>query len=135
MVRERLRREFAKARASPRFLALMDRIPSVRARPTSSLDIESEPCWRIPAGQHFVFADFEDGIVMFDALVGATHLLNGSAAETLAIVQASPGLTTAAIHRCLLERLQIEADVLPFAALAELVWQLENLNLIAAFAE
>ena len=130
-----MRRELAKARASPRFLALMDLIPSPGAQPTSSLDVELEARWGIPAGQHFVFADFEDGIVMFDALVGATHLLNGSAAEALAIVQASPGLTTAAIHRCLLERLQIEADVLPFAALAELLWQLENLNLVAAFTE
>lgn len=72
---------------------------------------------------------------MFDALVGATHLLNSSAAETLAIVQESPGLTTAAIHRCLLERLEIEAEVLPFAALEELLWQLEDLNLVAAFTE
>ena len=99
------------------------------------LDAQSEPCWRIPAGQHFVFEDFEDGIVMFDALSGATHLLNSSAAETLAIVQESPGLTTAAIHRRLLERLEMKAEVLPFAALEELLWQLEHLNLIAAFTQ
>ena len=95
----------------------------------------SEPRWRIPAGQHFVFEDFDDGIVMFDALVGATHLLNASAADTLAIVRESPGLATAAIHRCLLERLELGEEALPLAALEELLWRLEDLNLVVASAD
>src|SRR5206468_10826652 len=91
--------------------------------------------WRIPAGQQFFFEAFDDGIVMFDALVGATHLLNASAAETLAIIQESPGLATAAIHRRLLEQLDLAEEVLPLAALEELLWRLEDLNLLAATAE
>ena len=35
---------------------------------------KSEIVWRLPAGQRLLFEDFDDGIVMFDALVGATHL-------------------------------------------------------------
>ena len=71
---------------------------------------------------------------MFDALVGATHLLNVSAADTLAIVQESPGMTAGAIHRSLLERLELTEEDLPLAALEELLWRLEDLNLVAAFA-
>ena len=93
-----------------------------------------EPRWCIPAGQHFVIEDFDDGIVMFDVLVGATHLLNVSAAETLEVVREFPGLATAAIHRCLLERLDIGEEVLPLAAMEELLWRLEDLNLVAASA-
>ena len=96
---------------------------------------EAEPRWHIPAGQHFVFEDFDDGIVMFDALVGTTHLLNASAAETLAIIEESPGLVTAAIHRRLLERLELEEEVLPLAAVEELLWRLEDLNLLAVSTE
>ena len=101
-------------------------------RPAAS-EAAPELRWRVPDGQRLVFDDFDDGIVMFDALVGATHLLNASAAETLAIVQESPGLATDAIHRRLLERLQVAEATLPFAALEELLWRLEDLNLIAAF--
>jgi len=96
---------------------------------------EPEPRWRIRAGQRFVFEDFDDGIVMFDALVGATHLLNASAAEALAIIQESPGVATAAIHRRLLERLELTEEVLPLAAVEELLWRLEDLNLVATSAE
>jgi PqqD family protein of HPr-rel-A system len=71
---------------------------------------------------------------MFDALVGATHLLNASAAEALAIVRGTPGLPAAAIHDRLLERLQIADDTLPFAAVEELLWRLEDLNLVSAFS-
>lgn len=89
--------------------------------------------WRIPNGQRLLYEDFDDGIVMFDALVGSTHLLNASAAETLAIVQETPDLSATAIHRRLLERLGIGDDALPLAALEELLWQLEDLSLVAAF--
>jgi PqqD family protein of HPr-rel-A system len=98
------------------------------------VDDDSIPRWRIPNGQRLLYEDFDDGIVMFDAQVGATHLLNASAAETLAIVQESPDLPAAAIHRRLLERLGIGDDALPLAALEELLWHLEDLNLVAVSA-
>jgi PqqD family protein of HPr-rel-A system len=94
----------------------------------------SDVRWSIPDGQRLVFEDFDDGTVMFDALVGATHLLNASAAEALTIVQATPGLPAAAIHHRLLERLQVAENVLPLAAVEELLWRLEDLNLVSAFA-
>jgi PqqD family protein of HPr-rel-A system len=93
---------------------------------------KSEIRWRLPAGQRLLFEDFDDGIVMFDALVGATHLLNASAAETLAIIEDAPGSPTAVIHRRLLERLEIPQAELPLSALEELLWRLEDLNLICA---
>ena len=71
---------------------------------------------------------------MFDALVGATHLLNASAVEALTIVQETPGLPAVAIHDRLLERLDIADNALPLAAVEELLWRLEDLNLVAAFA-
>ena len=112
----------------------MDSIPLHGGESLSGADGAPEPHWRIPAGQHVVIEDFDDGIVMFDALVGATHLLNVSAADTLAIVRESPGLATGAIHRCLLERLELGEEVLPLAALEELLWRLEDLNLVVASA-
>ena len=95
---------------------------------------KSEIGWRLPAGQRLLFEDFDDGIVMFDALVGATHLLNASAAETLEIVENAPGLATTDIHRRLLERLSIPEAALPLSALEELLWRLEDLNLICTGA-
>jgi PqqD family protein of HPr-rel-A system len=95
---------------------------------------KSEIGWRLPTGQRLLFEDFDDGIVMFDALVGATHLLNASAAETLAIVEDAPGVVTAVIHRRLLERLAIPEGALPLSALEELLRRLEDLNLICAGA-
>jgi PqqD family protein of HPr-rel-A system len=71
---------------------------------------------------------------MFDALVGATHLFNASAAEALAIVQATPGLPATTIHHRLLERLQVVENVLPLEAVEELLWRLEDLNLVSTFA-
>jgi PqqD family protein of HPr-rel-A system len=96
---------------------------------------KSEIGWRLRPGQRLLFEDFDDGIVMFDALVGATHLLNASAAETLAIVEDAPGLATAVIHRRLLERLGIAEAALPLSALDELLWRLEDLNLVCAVAQ
>jgi PqqD family protein of HPr-rel-A system len=91
--------------------------------------------WRVPSGQRLLFEDFEDGIVMFDAAVGATHLLNPTAAEALAVVVEHPGLATAELHRRLLARLEIDAQALPPAALAELLRRLEDLNLVRAGPE
>ena len=93
---------------------------------------ESALRWRIPPGQRLVFEDFDDGIVMFDALVGSTHLVSVTAAETLAIIEATPGLTAAAIYRELLDRVEATEAALPFESIRELLWQLENLNLVAA---
>lgn len=95
-----------------------------RASPDSSR-------WCIPGGQHFAFADFDDGIVMFDARVGATHLLNVTAAEALSIVQEKPEIATAELYRILLERLDLDEGALPFDAVVDLMWQLENLGLVA----
>ena len=97
-----------------------------------TLGLESTLLWRLPAGQRLLFEDFDDGIVMFDALVGSTHLVSVTAAETLAIVNEAPGLTAPVIYRRLLERTAVEEAALPFAALRELLWQLENLNLVTA---
>jgi PqqD family protein of HPr-rel-A system len=99
------------------------------------VDALLNPRWRIPAGQRLITEDFDDGIVVFDALVGSTHLLNVTAAEALAIVEESPGLEAAGIHRRLLERLEIDGQALPRAAVDELLWRLEDLNLVSAFAE
>jgi len=87
--------------------------------------------WRIPAGQRLLFEDFDDGIVAFDTAVGATHLLNVSAAETLAIIEAAPDLATDDIHRRLLARLEIGEDALPYDSLQELLAHLEDLGLVA----
>jgi len=88
--------------------------------------------WRVPEGQRFIFADFDDGIVMFDTRVGSTHLLNPTSAETLAILQEAPALATPALYRTLLERMQLDENALPFAAVIELLWHLEDLGLICA---
>jgi len=88
--------------------------------------------WRIPIGQRFVFEDFEDGIVMFDALVGSTHVVSVTAAETLALIVQTSGLTAMEIHERLLKRIGVSPDALPFAAMLELLWQLEHLDLVTA---
>ena len=90
----------------------------------------ANPRWRIPPGQRLIFEDFDDGVVLFDALVGSTHLLNATAAEALAIVEDMPGLRAPDIHRRLLDRLGIDAAALPEAAVIELLWRLEDLHLV-----
>ena len=88
--------------------------------------------WRVADGQHFVFADFDDGILMFDARVGSTHLINATAAEALSIVEGSLGVSADNVHRALLQRLELDPGALPFEAVVELLWQLENLGLVTA---
>ena len=88
--------------------------------------------WRIPAGQRLLFEDFEDGIVMFDARVGSTHLLNVTAAEALAVVESEPGMTSDAIRARLIDRLSIDPAQLPVSAVGEMLTQLENLGIVAA---
>jgi PqqD family protein of HPr-rel-A system len=93
---------------------------------------ESNPVWRIAPGQRLLFQDFEDGVVMFDALVGSTHLLDPSAAETLAIIEETPGLDAAAIHEALLERLDLPHEALPLDAVEALLQRLEASALVCA---
>ena len=92
------------------------------------------PVWRIPDDQRLVFEEFEDGILLFDARVGGTHLLNATAAETLEVVQRTPGLTSAEIRARVLERLDIPEDALPPAAMEELLLRLADLCLVGAAA-
>jgi len=108
---------------------------SLNVLQTPQVDSQADIHWRIPSGQRLLFEDFDDGIVVFDALVGSTHLLNVTAAETLAIIEAEPGLAAQAIHARLLARLDVGADSLALAAVDELLWRLEDLNLIAGFIE
>jgi PqqD family protein of HPr-rel-A system len=104
--------------------------------PDSSRDNEvAQPAlvrWRVPEGQYFVFADFEDGILMFDSRIGSTHLLNATAAEALSVVQRTPGIVTEDVYRAVLERLDLVGTALPLDALIDLLWQLENLGLVVA---
>jgi len=93
---------------------------------------KSSYAWRIAPGQRLLFQDFEDGVVLFDALVGSTHLLDASAAETLAIIEEAPGLDTSAIHAKLLERLALAAEALPLATLEALLQRFEAMALVSA---
>ena len=95
-----------------------------------STSVDAEVRWQLPHGQRLVFADFDDGVVMFDTGEGATHLLNATAAEALTILQEVPGLSTAELHARVLLRLGIGPDVLPIAALEELLHHSEDLNLV-----
>jgi PqqD family protein of HPr-rel-A system len=88
--------------------------------------------WRIPDGQRLVFEEFDDGIVMFDAGVGATHLLNATAAEALAILEAEPRLDAEALRRRLLDGLPIADAALPLDAVQEMLLRLEDLGLVRA---
>ena len=87
--------------------------------------LPESPRWQVPAGQHFLFADFDDGIVMFDVAIGSTHLINPTAAETLTIVERTPGLGAEAIYRALLAQLELDESALPRDAVIQLLWQLE----------
>jgi len=88
--------------------------------------------WRIATGQRLLFQDFEDGVILFDALVGSTHLLDASAAETLAIIEDMPGLHASAIHAALLDRLELSAEALPVAAVDALLQRFEAMALVSA---
>ena len=91
----------------------------------------SGPRWRLPPGQRLAFEDFDDGIVLFDALVGSTHLVNATAAEALAVIEETPGLSAAEIHERLLRRLELAPDALPLPAVEELLARLAELDLVA----
>ena len=92
---------------------------------------KSSRVWRIAPGQRLLFQDFEDGVVLFDALVGSTHSLDASAAETLAIIEEAPGLDASAIHAELLERLELSAEALPLATVEALLQRFEAMALVS----
>ena len=101
---------------------------------TPSRDSAASPIvWRIPPGQRLLVEDFDDGIVMFDARVGSTHLLNATSAEALAIIENQPGLTGDEIRARLLERLALSSDQLPGAAVRDLLVWLEDLGIVGAY--
>ncbi len=89
--------------------------------------------WRIPPGQRLLLEDFDDGIVMFDARVGSTHLLNATSAEALAIIETQPGLTGDEIRNRLLERLALSPEQLPGEAVRDLLVWLEDLGIVDAY--
>ena len=88
--------------------------------------------WRLPSDQRLAFEDFDDGILVFDARVGGTHLVNATAAEALEVVTAAPDLTAREIHRRVLERLGLTEATLPLAAVEELLRRLADLCLVSA---
>jgi PqqD family protein of HPr-rel-A system len=90
----------------------------------------ADPRWRLPSDQRLVFEDFDDGILVFDARVGGTHLVNATAAEALEVVTATPGLTASEIHRRVLERLGLDEAALPLPAVEELLRRLADLCLV-----
>jgi PqqD family protein of HPr-rel-A system len=92
---------------------------------------KSSSVWSIAPGQRLLFQDFEDGVVLFDALVGSTHLLDASAAEALAIIEEAPGLDALAIHLELLKRLQLGTEALPLAAVEALLLRFEAMALVS----
>ena len=92
---------------------------------------KSTIAWRIAPGQRLLFQDFEDGVILYDALVGSTHLLDASAAETLAIIEEAPGLDASAIHAALLDRLQLSPEALPLAAVDALLQRFEAMALVS----
>lgn len=92
---------------------------------------KSSRVWRIAPGQRLLFQDFEDGVVLFDALVGSTHSLDASAAETLAIIEQAPGLDASAIHAELLKRLELSADALPLSTVEALLQRFEAMALVS----
>jgi PqqD family protein of HPr-rel-A system len=78
-----------------------------------------------------LFQDFDDGVVLFDTLRGSTHLLDASAAETLAIIEEAPGLDTSAIHDLLLQRLDLSPAALPVATVESLLQRFEAMALLS----
>jgi PqqD family protein of HPr-rel-A system len=88
--------------------------------------------WRLPADQRLAFEEFDDGILVFDARVGGTHLVNATAAEALDVVAEAPGLTATEIHRRVIERLGLREDALPLPAVEELLRRLADLCLLRA---
>lgn len=90
--------------------------------------------WRVPPGQRLVLEDLDDGVLLYDALVGGTHLLNATAAEMLTVIEETPGLTAAAIRAELVARLDLPGASLPLDAVEELLRWLAGLNIVVGRA-
>jgi PqqD family protein of HPr-rel-A system len=88
--------------------------------------------WRIAPGQRLIFEDMDDGVLLYDALVGRTHLLNATAAEMLSVLERTPGLSSDAIRTRVAEELELPADALPRPAIDELLDWLERLGIVVA---
>jgi len=86
----------------------------------------------VPSGQRLVFEELDDGVLMYDALVGGTHLINVTAQEALELLLQAPGLTAAELHARVLERLELDAAVLPLDAMESLLQRLAELDIVAA---
>jgi PqqD family protein of HPr-rel-A system len=86
----------------------------------------------VPAGQSLVYEELDDGVMLFDVLVGGTHLINATAAELLLLIEQSPGLTTEQLHARLAARLEVTAEQLPLGAVDDILQWLARLNIVAA---
>jgi len=70
--------------------------------------------------------------MLFDALVGGTHLVNATAGELLQLIEEAPGLTTGELHARLVARVEASPEALPLAAVDEILQWLARLNIVAA---
>jgi PqqD family protein of HPr-rel-A system len=86
--------------------------------------------WRIAPGQRLVVEDMDDGVLLYDALVGRTHLLNATAAEMLSVIEQTPGLTADEIRTRVAARLDIPLESLPLPAVDELLDWLARLCIV-----
>lgn len=86
--------------------------------------------WRIAPGQRLVFEDLDDGVLLYDALVGGTHLLNATAAEMLCLIEERPGLSADAIRDALIARLELPPASLPVESVEELLQWLARLDIV-----
>lgn len=87
--------------------------------------------WRIAPGQRLVLEDLDDGVLLYDALVGGTHLLNATAAEMLSIIEERPGLSGPEIRADLVARLELTDASLPLQAVEDLLRWLARLDIVA----
>ena len=78
-----------------------------------------------------MFEELDDGVLLFDALVGGTHLVNLTAQEALAALLDAPGLTAAELHGRVLERLDLDSTALPLDAVESLLQRLAELDIVA----
>jgi PqqD family protein of HPr-rel-A system len=103
-------------------------VASARSPVTAVRDL----AWRISPGQRLVFEDMDDGVLLYDALVGRTHLLNATAAEMLTVIEQTPGLSSDAIRLRVAQELQLTADALPLPAVEELLDWFARLGIVVA---
>jgi len=73
-------------------------------------------------------------VLLFDARVGGTHLVNATAAELLGLVQSLPGLTSTQIQARLIEALGLAATDLPVTAVEDVLERFAALDIVAIVA-